>query len=286
MCNAVSKMILSACLAGLITTYGCNSQDAKMRQQAKEMYTQAENAFQSRDYQLASELLDTLAARYPKAVEVQREAMHLRPMVIEGKTIREIESCDSLIAALQMEKAAMDSRFTFVNNPQLVEGYYLSKAQPTGNLFASNGIEARISPDGEFYMLSSVTGRNIKHTSITLTADSESITSEVVSYDGERNYRSGANEMITYNGPKCDSIGMFVASHPASAIIVTYNGAGSFRLPLSPSQRDAIRETYEMASIMSQLASSRRKREYLDRQLMLARDQAARTLRDSTDSGK
>lgn len=282
MCNVVSKMVVSACLAGMTLIVGCDSKEARIKEEAMATYKEAEAAFQDRNYALAGSLLDTLAARYPSATSVQRDAMHLRPMVIEGQTIRELESCDSLVAVLEGEKASLDSRFRFVDNPRLVEGYYVSKRQPAGDLFSRNGIEARISPDGHFYMLSSLTGRNIKHTSITFISGDSQVTSEIVDYDGERNYRSGGNEMITYNGALCDSLGAFVMAH--NPLTLRFNGTSTYSLKLSDDIREAVAETYEMATVMSDLAAARRKREYLDRQLMLARDQIARTLRDSVDN--
>ncbi|MCM1518340.1 MAG: hypothetical protein NC117_06850 [Pseudoflavonifractor sp.] len=282
MCNVVSKMVVTACLAGTMFMTGCGSKEARVKDEAMTVYKEAEAAFQNRDYALAAGLLDTLSSRYPSVTSVQRDAMHLRPMVIEGQTIRELESCDSLVAALEAEKASLDSRFRMVDNPRLVEGYYVSKKQPSGDLFSRDGIEARISPDGHFYMLSSLTGRNIKHNSITLIADDGEVTSEVVDYDGERNYRSGGNEMITYNGALCDSLGEFVMAH--SSLTLRFNGSSSVRIKLPEAVRDAVAETYEMSVVMTELAAARRKREFLDRQLMLARDQIARTLRDSTDN--
>lgn len=279
MFNAAIKIAYATATITLsMAIASCGSSDK--HQQALAMYNQADSAFQCKDYVLARNLLDTLTSRYASETEIQRQVMHLRPMVIEQSTIREMESCDSTTAALEAQKAALTDKFSFINNPELVEGYFVSKKVP-GNLFASGGLEARITPSGEYYMISSVAGRNIKHTHVAVSSGSESVSSAVVNYDGNRNYSSSGTEMITYTAQECDTIGKFVLDHKQASVTVTFQGSGSYKTILTQNQKEAIAETYEMALVMRELGESKRRREFLDRQLALARDQIARTTQDS-----
>ncbi|WP_305239936.1 hypothetical protein [uncultured Muribaculum sp.] len=96
-------------------------------------------------------------------------------------------------------------------------------------------------------------------------------------YDGDRNYRSGGTEMITFVGAECDTLGQFLTDNRGAATTLIFNGAKSYSTPLSKLDRKSIEQTYEMANL---------KRDFLDRQLQVARDQIARTTQETAADDK
>lgn len=96
MFNAVNKLTLCALVAA--TLAACGSSGSKDTESAAKLVADAENAIENHKYAEAIELLDTLQVRYPKEVEIQRKAMNVRPLAIEGLTISEMEQTDSLLA--------------------------------------------------------------------------------------------------------------------------------------------------------------------------------------------
>lgn len=245
--------------------------------QANELLDEANTLIDNHEYAKALEVLDTLDARYPDNVKCKREALHLRPLAQEGLTIKEIQTNDSLLAYYKHVKDSLTDQFTFVDNPQLVEGYYVIKEYTNSTLFSRNGVEARITPEGEFYMVSSLVSQPVKHTSVALSNSNGEVSTAVVNYDGERNYRYGNTEMITFTGAECDTLGAFLTANPGLKTNLVFKGTKNATYPLSANDRKSIELSYIMAKALSQEKFLTQKHEYLDRQLILARDQAART---------
>lgn len=269
--NIKHLIILSGLSLGLAA---CNS--AKDNQ-ANQLLNEADSLITTNEYAKALEVLDTLEARYPENVDCKRKAMHLRPLAQEGLTVKEIQTNDSLLAYYKHVKDSLTDMFTFVDNPQLVEGYYVIKEYANSTLFSRNGVEARITPEGEFYMISSLVSQPVKHTSVSLSNAKGEASTAVVDYDGERNYRYGNTEMITFTGAECDTLGAFLTANPGVKTNLVFKGAKNVTYPLSANDRKSIELSYIMAKALSQERFLTRKHEYLDRQLILARDQAART---------
>lgn len=278
MCNVVNKSAIAAAAMSLVMS-ACGGNNSG-KELAENLVASADSATNAGDYALAIELLDTLQAKYPDQIEAQRKGMHIRPRAIEGMTVTEMQMTDSLQAYYAHLQDSLMSYFTFVNNPELVEGYYVIKEYANSTLFNRTGVEARVSQDGEFYMISSLTARPVKHTSISLKGNAGEASSSEVAYDGDRNYRSGGTEMITFIGAECDTLGHFLTLNPDDKVTLTFKGTSAYSTPLSANDNRSIRLAYQLGNAISETRSLTSKREFLDRQLLLARDQAARTAKD------
>lgn len=278
MCNVVNKAAIAAAAMSLVMT-ACGGNNSG-KQLAEGLVTSADSAINAGNYALAIELLDTLQAKYPDQIDAQRKGMHIRPLAIEGMTIAEMQMTDSLQAYYAHLQDSLMNYFTFVNNPDLVEGYYVIKEYANSTLFNRTGVEARVSQDGEFYMISSLTARPIKHTSISLKGKSGEAATPEVAYDGDRNYRSGGTEMITFIGAECDTLGHFLTLNPDTKVTLTFNGTSNYSTPLAANDNRSISLAYQLGKAIETTRSLTSKREFLDRQLLLARDQAARTAKD------
>ena len=198
-------------------------------------------------------------------------------------TIKELESTDSLQSWYSHLQDSLMQYFTLVDNPQLVEGYYVIKEYAKSTLFNRTGVESRVSPDGQFYMISSLASNPVKHTSISLTDGNGKVTTATVDYDGERNYRSGGTEMITFTGAECDTLGHFLTDNKAKNIKLIFNGKKSHTTTLSANDRLAMQRAYGLSQAMTGKRRMAAKRDFLDKQLLLARDQAARTSHTEDD---
>lgn len=82
----------------LLTACGGKSEDAG----ARGLLDGATQAFDARDYTLATQLLDSLQKTFPAEIAIQREALALRPKVIEQATLLKISTNDSLMALNQV----------------------------------------------------------------------------------------------------------------------------------------------------------------------------------------
>lgn len=275
MYNAAIKLTAIALICNIF--FSCSDNNG---QKAKELLDNAEACIGSGNYIQAITLLDSLQRAYPEEIKIQRSAMHLRPKAIEGQTLLETAQNDSLIAALEAEHNSLKSKFSLVNNPELLEGYYVI-TEFNKPIFDLTTIQPRLSAQGEFYILSSLNGNPVKHTAISLSHGDESATTPHTAYDGERNYRSGKTEMITFMPAECDTLGQFASRFDNSRLTLRFIGNRTYSTTLSAKETNAISTTYKMAQILSRLKKARLKKELLEQQLLLARDHIARTYQDT-----
>ena len=273
MYNVVTKILLP--LVGFFVV-SCGASD---KQNAEKLLEEAENSINSGNYGVALNLLDSIDGVYPSQVEIRRKAMHIRPKAIEGATLKELEKNDSIIATLLVKYNAISSNFETINDKRLVEPYIIAK-KANKSLFETTGIQARITTNGEFYVISSLVGIAIKHTSISFICEGNEVSTSIAEYDGDRNYRSGSTEMITFLNNECDTLGVFARANLGKTITLRFNGVKNKNVKMSKEDIQSFALTHEYASVISDLKSAFRRKEFLDQQLLLARDQIARTLDD------
>lgn len=289
MSNAVNKRLAAIALPIAVAsialiTPSCKSSDEKDREAATRLLEQADSAYNAANYVLADTLVNHLNTLYPSQTEIRRRSNYLRSRLRESLTLRLIEQNDSLTVEKQIEADSLKRLFQWVSNP--VEGYYIIKGQGT-KVDGTTGLQARLMQDGTLYMISSLASNKVGHTSVSLSAGGESVTSTTVAHDGERNDRSSGTEIITFAGSECQPLAEFVATHKGEPISLTFNGAKSYTVTLSPSQANAIAAAWNFGEAMTTLRNCVNRRSDLERQLALARSQAARTVpTDSASTGR
>lgn len=270
MFNATFKTLIAASVAATILT-ACGDSD---RDAASKLLETAEANFTAGDYNQALADLDTLDARYPSQVEIRREAMHLRPKVIESVSLARLSSVDSLVAVMTLRSDSLRQVMQFVKDS--FEGYYTTK-DLAGKVPAERpGLYARMSPDGVFSVVSSAE-KGTESTSVTIACGGESATSSEVACDGERNDRSRGVEIITFMPGECDMLGEFAQSHPGGKMTVTWNGSRNRTANLADDQAQALAEVHKAAGIFRSLRSAQIEKSRLERTIDIARSQMART---------
>jgi hypothetical protein len=202
--------------------------------------------------------------------------MHLRPQAIAGLTIQQIEETDSLLAIATWKADSLSGLFMTVSDKDLIEPYQVAKAS-TGDLFSRNSIEARLTQTGEFYIISSLNGVSIKHTSVSISSANAEAKTDIVPYDNALNYRSNGSEMITFTASKCDTLGRFAVTHDNNKLTLTFHGNSDYRVSLSATDVHKLADTYRMADAISRKATLSKQLELLRAKLQVARDQDART---------
>lgn len=265
--------LLIAALSIVFTS--CTSSDEKERKAAQRLLDQADSAYNAADYVLADTLVTRLNAEYPSQIEIRRQSNYLRSRLRESLTLRLMEQNDSLSVEKQLEADSLKRLFVWVSNP--IEGYYVVKGQGT-KIDGTTGLQARLMQDGTLYMISSLATNKVGHTSVTLSSGGESVTSKTIAHDGERNDRSSGTEIITFAGSECEPLAKFVADHQGESISLTFNGAKSHTITLSKSQADAIAAAWNFGQAMTTLRMCVARKSDLERQLALARSQAARSV--------
>lgn len=285
MFNAATKStrtLLSAlAAAGLLAACSGSGDTAK----AQALLDEATTAYDSHDYAGALALTDSIKSAYPGEIDVRRQALHLATRATEGLTVQRLQEADSLAAVLGVRGDSLQRLVKFVQNP--IEGYYTGASTNPENIGSVNGLQARISPDGDFYIISSLKGKSVKSTSVSVSCDGQSASTTAVAHDGERNDRSMGAEVITFMGVECDSLGRFINAHRSAPMTLTFNGASSYSMPLPQAQASEIATLYEYAVTLRQAKLANIEKERLTRALDIARNQAAKTyIEDNTADEK
>lgn len=279
MFNAIYKLLIILTVVGLFAS--CGDSDKKA---ATALIDDARSEMALQNYDAAIALLDTLDAHYPKQTELRREAMHLRPRIIEQQALRQLTTTDSLIAVLTLTTDSLRDVLVFV--PDAFEGYYTSKKLKDKIPANAPGLYARMSTDGVFTVISSAK-KGVESTSVSLSTPTATVSTPTVACDGERNDRSRGVEIITFMPTECDTLGVFAMQNAGKPLTVTWNGSRSATEKLSQPQADALAEVYSASRSFGALRRASMQKQLLERRLDIARSQMARTFNsDSTDTEK
>ncbi|MCH5319022.1 MAG: hypothetical protein J1E38_04875 [Paramuribaculum sp.] len=272
MCKGLNKVVFLTGL-GLLCSCSNNNNEA-----AKSLLEEARMQYESGLWTQSLELLDSIDRAFPEQIELRREAMHLRPQIIEKQSLIELQYNDSIIAELTLESQNLKKSFSRVSDG--FEGYYTTKSLAGKSPADKEGIYARMSPDGVISLISSARPGTMS-TAIKLSSGADEAISASVSVDGERNDRSMGREIITFMPDECDTIGKFAINHRSEPIKVTFIGKNSYSINLDKDQLDAIVRLYSAESVVSKLRTVQLEKSRLERQIDIARSQAARTFREA-----
>ena len=271
-----TRSLLSA-IASLAMLVACTGSGDKDKAQA--LLDEATAAYDARDYARALTLTDSIKSAYPGEIDIRRQGLHLATRATEGLTVQRLQEADSLVAVLGVRGDSLQRLVKFVKNP--IEGYYTGVSTNPESVGSVNGLQARISPEGDFYIISSLKGRSVKSTSVSVSCNGQNASTASVAHDGERNDRSMGAEVITFMGIECDSLGHFINLHRSTPMTLTFNGAASYSMPLPQAQASEIATLYDYAVTLRQAKLASIEKERLTRALDIARNQAAKTYVDS-----
>ena len=271
--------ILTATAISFVMFASCGKSDTG-EAEARKLLTEAQAALENGDAKLSLSLLDSLDSRFAKYVSVRRDGINLRARAQERYFQRELEMADSLAAVLAVRVDSIkNTRLRWVNEP--MEGYYIAE----GSELPPTGVEGRLTPEGEFFMVSSLQGHSISHTAVSLSdGTGKSARSADVAYDGEANRRSGANERIYFAGEGIDTVGHFAFENRRGSLTLSFEGNTVYSRPLTAGELENLATVYEYAWSLRQMKVAALRHESLERKLDIARQQVARTAPDKSAS--
>lgn len=272
------KLYTATLLAGLaIIGSGCSSKSENP--DARGLLDMAGNEFNAGNYASSIALLDSLQKCFPEETAMQREAMSLRPRVIEADANRRLATVDSTYNSDIETLKTLKSQLKWIKTPGMVEGYWIAPECYRTDFMNTTGIEARVSEIGEFYVVSSVNpAGGLKHQAVGLRTSAESARTESVAYDGESNYRIDGGEVITFSPAQSDTIGVVAkravdANQKAGASVIFYGAKGERSVKLSPAALDGIAKAYAYSAATIRARDLQVEHERLKRTIEIARRQ-------------
>lgn len=269
-------------IAGLaIAGSGCSSKSENP--DARNLLAMAENDFNSGNYASSIALLDSLQQTFPAETALQREAMAMRPKVIEAEATKALAAVDSTYNADIETLKSLKTQLKWIKTPGMIEGYWIAPEVYRSDFMNTTGIEARVSEIGEFYIVSSVNSAgNLKHQSIGLKTSAGNARTQNVAYDGESNYRIGGAEVITFSPAQSDTIGMVArnaveANQAAGASVIFYGVKGEKSVKISAAVLKGIGKAYAYSAATIRARDLQVERERLNRTIEIARRQQQST---------
>lgn len=276
------KLYTACLIAGLaIAGSGCSSKSENP--DARNLLAMAENDFNSGNYASSIALLDSLQQTFPAETALQREAMAMRPKVIEAEATKALAAVDSTYNADIETLKSLKTQLKWIKTPGMIEGYWIAPEVYRSDFMNTTGIEARVSEIGEFYIVSSVNpAGNLKHQSIGLKTSAGNARTQNVAYDGESNYRIGGAEVITFSPAQSDTIGMVArnaveANQAAGASVIFYGVKGEKAVKISPAVLKGIGKAYAYSVATIRARDLQVERERLNRTIEIARRQQQST---------
>ncbi len=276
------KLYTACLIAGLaIAGSGCSSKSENP--DARNLLAKAENDFNSGNYASSIALLDSLQKTFPVETALQREAMAMRPKVIEAEATKALAAVDSTYNADIETLKSLKTQLKWIKTPGMIEGYWIAPEVYRSDFMNTTGIEARVSEIGEFYIVSSVNpAGNLKHQSIGLKTSAGNARTQNVAYDGESNYRIGGAEVITFSPAQSDTIGMVArnaveANQAAGASVIFYGVKGEKSVKISPAVLKGIGKAYAYSAATIRARDLQVERERLNRTIEIARRQQQST---------
>ena len=276
------KLYTACLIAGLaIAGSGCSSKSENP--DARNLLAMAENDFNSGNYASSIALLDSLQQTFPAETALQREAMAMRPKVIEAEATKALAAVDSTYNADIETLKSLKTQLKWIKTPGMIEGYWIAPEVYRSDFMNTTGIEARVSEIGEFYIVSSVNpAGNLKHQSIGLKTSAGNARTQNVAYDGESNYRIGGAEVITFSPAQSDTIGVVArnaveANQAAGASVIFYGVKGEKSVKISPAVLKGIGKAYAYSAATIRARDLQVERERLNRTIEIARRQQQST---------
>ena len=276
------KLYTACLIAGLaIAGSGCSSKSENP--DARNLLAKAENDFNSGNYASSIALLDSLQKTFPAETALQKEAMAMRPKVIEAEATKALAAVDSTYNADIETLKSLKTQLKWIKTPGMIEGYWIAPEVYRSDFMNTTGIEARVSEIGEFYIVSSVNpAGNLKHQSIGLKTSAGNARTQNVAYDGESNYRIGGAEVITFSPAQSDTIGMVArnaveANQAAGASVIFYGVKGEKSVKISPAVLKGIGKAYAYSAATIRARDLQVERERLNRTIEIARRQQQST---------
>lgn len=281
MLNAVNNIFRVFAVVGLAAIMLTSCGESKEEKAAKELLAQAVTCLGDGNYREALEIVDTIPALYPKQIKVRAAALNMKPAIIEELTREEMLECENEMTRVMQEFEQAREKMKRVENPELVEGYWIPSGFKQESFMSSTGIQPRVNDDGSFNIISEVNGAgSLHHSSFVLSAaDGDEASSGTVAYDNELNYRINNSETVTYSDAHVDTIGAFALKHAGQPLQLTFIGENgkTKKIQLTAKDTQGIADAYMMSKLQKEGKMLVAKRKLLERKYELAQEQQRRT---------
>ena len=254
----MKKAAFLACLC--CTLFSCSNVEKK----AGEKLQAAREAFERGDYSEAKIQIDSIKILYPKAFETRREGIGLMQQVELKEQEKTLVYLDSMLQEKQKEVDTIKKNYTFEKDAEYQKiGNYLHPSQVIEKNLHRSYLRFQVDETGVMSMTSIYCGSgNIHHVGVKVIAPDGSFAETPASKDSYET--ADMNEKIEKADYKLGEDGNvigFINFNKDKNIRVEFIGDRSYKTTMSPTDRQAAANVYELAQILSAMQEIKKEQE-------------------------
>ncbi len=242
--------------------------------EAKEYLQTIKQLYESGNYDIAKQKIDSIQILYPKSFDQIKEGMSLLQNVRRAQDVQQIAFCDSAISALQPKIDSVKQYFVYNRNKEYEEtGRYLPKAT-SSSVLTGTLLRSGVNENGTMYIESVYIGGQYHdqvHVSIKdgSFAETKAVTDEGVNFrftDMGKQY-----EVVKFAKDDENGVSRFIFSYADQPLKITLKGKNTTSYTLSNTAKKAIVNSFQLSSLMLEADSlnnvkeiAQKRIEYLD----------------------
>ncbi|MDR0744931.1 MAG: hypothetical protein LBF17_00310 [Mediterranea sp.] len=255
----MKKLVILSFISLLLASCG-NETEKK----AAERLQSARQAFESGDFNRAKTEIDSIKIRYPKAFDARKEGIRLMQQVELKEQQMTLAYLDSVVTEKQAAFEAIKGKFILEKDTAYQEtGNYFWPTQVVEKNLHRSYLRFQVNERGVMSMTSIYCGpSNIHHVAVKIIAPDGTFAETPASNDSyETTYPDEKIEKADYLLGQDGSVMGFIYLNHDRNLRVEYLGSRKYTATMPATDRQALKETYELSQILSAIEQIKKEKE-------------------------
>ena len=238
---------------GIVALCACDSKKDNGEKKAEVLLTEARKMIDSEKFDAARLLIDSLRNTYPRAFDARRKAIEVMDILEMKEAQHAMVANDSASTVVKSRLSVMKNGFLLEKDPRYqTVGFYKDKQQSASSLHRTC-LYAEVDETGQLFLVSVLTGKQIKHDHITLETTTGERIESTPCFSFVTDKTNGYEEQATFKKHDDNGIVDFIAENAGKTIRVTCKGPnGNHSYDLSKTDVQSIIHCSELESAMRQ----------------------------------
>lgn len=253
----MKKQVL-LCVVALLCTLSCGE---NIEEKAQALLNEAQTAYESKDYNCAKLLLDSLKSTYPKAFDARRAALKLGREVELGEQQRSVEFLDSSLTVQYALRDSLLPQFVLEKDRKYQDvGNYMAPSQTVKNNLGNTYLRAQVDENGVTTITSVYRGKAIGHTTVKVSSGDNYAECDAPFSKYNSKHLGVTTERVDYRYGEDSGLIDFIVNCE-SDIKVELSGNKSYNYNLRKSDVQAIKAVFKLSRILQNITTMKEMRD-------------------------
>lgn len=253
----MKKQVL-LCVVALLCTLSCGE---NIEKKAQALLNEAQTAYESKDYNCAKLLLDSLKSTYPKAFDARRAALKLGREVELGEQQRSVEFLDSSLTVQYALRDSLLPQFVLEKDRKYQDvGNYMAPSQTVKNNLGNTYLRAQVDENGVTTITSVYRGKAIGHTTVKVSSGDNYAECDAPFSKYNSKHLGVTTERVDYRYGEDGGLIDFIVNCE-SDIKVELSGNKSYNYNLRKSDVQAIKAVFKLSRILQNITTMKEMRD-------------------------